>query len=176
MTFQTGVLEALGDWHLSVVEHDGWTTRGDDRFDPRGHVLHHDVIEHTETVPEVVVAGRPDLPGPLSNFWLSRSGVVHLLAAGRANHAGEGGFGGLEGNGSVWGTQMNNLGVEDDPWPDDQLEAMVRLAAATADFSGFEAGKVCGHKEWSDRKIDPHTIDMADFRTRVAAQMTGDAA
>jgi N-acetylmuramoyl-L-alanine amidase len=170
MTFQTGVLEAVNDWGLTVVEHDGWATRGGEEFDPRGHVLHHDAVGPTDTVPEMIVDGREDLPGPLTNFWISRSGVVHVVAAGRAHHAGEGGFAGLEGGRSVWGSHLNNRGTEGDPWPDAQLEAMARLAAATADYSGFEASKVCGHKEWTDRKVDPHTIDMADFRDQVAAQ------
>jgi hypothetical protein len=180
MGFQVGVLDALRDWGLTLVEHDGWKTRGDDFFDPRGHVLHHDVASHTETLPNSMIVGRADNPatpqneflsGPLCNFWLARSGTVHLVAAGEANHAGAGGFNGLSGNSSVWGTEMNNLGFPTDPWPETQLEAMARLAAATADFSGFGASMVCGHKEWRPGdKPDPHTINMADFRKRVAAQ------
>ena len=153
--FQAGVIEAVRDWGLPVVEHVGWQTRGDDFFDPKGHVLHHDVASHTETLPNSMIVGRADnpataddefLPGPLCNFWLARSGTVHLVAAGEANHAGVGGFNGLSGNHSVWGTEMNNLGHPTDPWPDAQLDAMARLAAATADFSGFTAATVCGHK------------------------------
>jgi N-acetylmuramoyl-L-alanine amidase len=177
VSFQTGILEALRDWHLDVVQHDGWQTRGDDFFDPHGHILHHDVVGHTESLPNMMIVGRAAsataeaLAGPLCNFWLARSGTVHVVAAGEANHAGDGGFGGLSGNASVWGTEMNNLGVVDDPWPETQLDAMARLAAATAEFSGFSTSTVCGHKEWAPtRKIDPHTIDMAAFRKRVAAQ------
>ncbi len=69
-----------------------------------------------------------------------------------------------------WGTEMNNLGHATDPWPDVQLEAMARLAAATAEFSGFTAATVCGHKEWRPGdKPDPHTVDMAAFRRKVEA-------
>lgn len=169
MGYQTGVLEALRDWGLTVVEAPGCRTRGSSSFDPFGHVVHHDVIGHTETLPSIMVSGRPDLSGPLCNFWLPRSGKVHVVALGRANHAGSGGWNGLTGNSRVWGTEMNNLGGPADPWPDAQLEAMARLAAATADFSGFPAGNVCGHKEWAPtRKIDPHSIWMPDFRQRVA--------
>ena len=170
MTFQTGVLEAVSDWGLTVVEHDGWATRGEEVFDPRGHVVHHDAAGPADRVPEMIVAGRDDLPGPLTNFWLTRSGVVHVVAAGKAHHAGRGGFAGLEGSGSVWGSHMNNRGSEDDLWPDEQLEAMARLAAATAEYSGFDSSAVCGHKEWTDRKVDPHTVDMDDFRLLVDAQ------
>lgn len=174
MPYQPGIRTALKDWGLTVVEVAGWETRGDPYFQPHGHVLHHDVIADqtgtSDRVPSLIVVGRSDLPGPLCNFWLERDGNVHLVAAGEANHAGEGGWRGLSGNHSVWGTEMNNLGTPADPWPDAQLEAMVRLAAATAEFSGFDASYVCGHKEWApDRKIDPHTIDMGTFRGRVAA-------
>lgn len=168
MGYQTGILPVLQDWGLEVVEVPGWRTRGSSSFDPHGHVLHHDVIGPTSTVPGMIVNGRPDLAGPLCNFWLDRGGRVHLVAAGRANHAGEGSWRGLSGNSSVWGTEMNNLGTPSDPWPDAQLDAMVRLAAATADYSGFDASMVCGHKEWAPtRKIDPHSINMAQFRIRV---------
>lgn len=175
MGYQTGVLEALRDWGLVVVEVPGWQTRGDDYFDPRGHVLHHDVIADqpgtSDRTPSLIINGRSDLPGPLCNFWLERDGNVHLVAAGEANHAGAGGWRGLTGNASVWGTEMNNLGTPADPWPDVQLEAMARLAAATADFSGFDPSMVCGHKEWAPtRKVDPHSIDMTAFRMKVATQ------
>lgn len=174
MPYQPGIRTALKDWGLTVVEVAGWETRGDPYFQPHGHVLHHDVIAdqpgNNDRVPSLIVVGRSDLPGPLCNFWLERDGNVHLVAAGEANHAGQGGWRGLSGNHSVWGTEMNNLGTPADPWPDAQLEAMVRLAAATAEFSGFDASFVCGHKEWAPtRKIDPHSIDMGAFRGRVAA-------
>lgn len=168
MGYQTGILTALRDWGLTVVEVPGWQTRGSSEFDPHGFVCHHDVIPPTSRVPEIIIEGRVDLPGPLSQFWLERNGRVHLVAAGRANHAGEGGWHGLSGNSSVWGCEANNLGVPSDPWPDIQLDAYVRLAAACADFSGFPPANVCGHKEWApDRKIDPHSIDMGTFRARV---------
>lgn len=170
MAFQPGVIEAIQDWGLRVIEHDGWRTRGSSVFDPRGHLLHHDVFGHTNTLPGSMITGRPDLAGPLCNFWLTRLGVVHMVAAGEANHAGSGGFQGLSGNASVWGTEMNNLGFPTDPWPDEQLEAMSRLAAATAQFSGFDASMVCAHREWTTRKPDPHTINMPNFRKRVGTQ------
>lgn len=178
MGYQVGVIDALRDWGLTVRPVPGWQTRGSSSFDPRGHVVHHDVIGdqvgNHDRCPPLIIDGRSDLPGPLANFWLERDGDVHLVAAGRANHAGEGGWQGLSGNSSVWGTEMNNLGTPDDPWPDVQLEAMERLAAATCDFSGFAPAKVCGHKEWAPtRKIDPHSIDMAAFRSEVLAAAKG---
>lgn len=175
MTYQPGILEAIRDWGLTVHEVPGWQTRGSSDFTPRGHVIHHDVIPDqpgdSDHIPTIIVQGRSDLPGPLANFWLERDGDVHLCAAGRANHAGEGGWNGLSGNSTVWGTEMNSLGTPADPWPEVQLDAMARLAACTAEFSGFSIANVCGHKEWAPtRKIDPHTINMAAFRRQVELQ------
>lgn len=171
MGYQTGILPALRDWGLTVVEVPGWQTRGSSSFDPRGFVAHHDVIGPLTRCPSIIIDGRSDLPGPLSQFWLERNGRVHLVAAGRANHAGEGNWNGLYGNSSVWGCEANNLGTPADPWPQAQLDAYYRLAAACADFSGFSPAYVCGHKEWApSRKVDPHSINMADFRRKVADQ------
>ena len=180
MPYQLDIVDALRDWGLTVVTVPGWQSRGSSDFNPHGHVLHHDVIPDNpgtnDHIPTLIVNGRSDLAGPLANFWLETDGDVHLCAAGRANHAGEGGWNGLSDNSSVWGTEMNNLGVPTDFWPDIQLEAMSRLAACTMDFSNFPAANVCGHKEWApNRKIDPHSINMSAFRTRVA-QETKDAA
>lgn len=171
MPHQVGIHAALRDWGLTVVEVDGWRTRGSSDFNPHGHVCHHDVIPPATSTPGIIINGRSGLPGPLANFWLERNGRVHLVAAGRANHAGLGGWRGLVGNSTVWGTEANNLGTPATPWPDAQLDAWDRLCAATCEFSGFPPANVCGHKEWAPtRKIDPHTLNMTAFRGRVAAQ------
>jgi hypothetical protein len=175
MGYQVGILPVLLDWGLVVHEVPGWRTRGSSDFDPRGHVIHHDVVPDqsgdSDRIPGIIVAGRSDLPGPLANFWLERDGDVHLCAAGRANHAGEGGWNGLSGNSTVWGTEANNLGTPADPWPDEQLAAWYRLCAATCEFSGFAPAMVAAHREWAPgRKIDPHTLDMDAFRRSVAEQ------
>lgn len=178
MGYRPGVVEALQDWGLTVRLVPGWETRGDPYFEPHGHVIHHDVIGDQvgthDVCPDLIIRGRSDLAGPLANFWLERDGDVHVVAAGEANHAGSGGWNGLSGNASVWGTEMNNLGTPADPWPDVQLEAMQRLAAATAEYSGFPIANVCGHKEWTSRKVDPHSIDMQSFRQEILAQAKGE--
>lgn len=176
MPYQPGIKEALLDWGLTVVEVDGWQTRGSSDFDPRGFVFHHDVVPDAagtdDRAPDLIVRdGNATTPPPLANFWLETDGDVHLVAAGTANHAGRGGWNGLSGNSSVWGMEANNLGTPDHPWPEVQLEAAARTAAACAEFSGFSIANVCGHKEWApDRKIDPHTINMAAFRRQVELQ------
>jgi hypothetical protein len=40
----------------------------------------------------LLIKRRSDCPGPLCNVGLARSGAVYVIAAGRANHAGKGGW------------------------------------------------------------------------------------
>lgn len=185
MGYQTGVVEALRDHELDVRTVPGWERRGSSSFNPRGHVVHHDAIPtRWQTPPAILIDGRSDLPGPLCNFALNTYGTVYVVAAGRANHAGSGSWRGLVGNSSVWGTEAQNAGTGQ-VWPDEQIQAYVRLCAATADFSGFTAEMVCRHAEWTSRKIDPAgpwadghdwSRDASHFRALVAnggSQTTG---
>lgn len=176
MPYQTGVVEALHDHGLTVGYCPGWETRGSSSFNPRGHVVHHDAGNNWTTPPGILIAGRSDLPGPLCNFALGRDGKVWMVAAGRANHAGTGSWRGLVGNSFVWGTEANNRGTGE-MWPDVQIDAYVRLCAATCEFSGFSAEMVCRHAEWTTRKIDPAgpwedghdwSRDASHFRALVA--------
>ncbi len=177
MPYQTGVVEALYDHGLDVGFVPGWQTRGSSSFNPHGHVVHHDAGSHWTTPPGILIAGRSDLPGPLCNFALGRDGKVWMVAAGRANHSGLGGWRGLVGNSAVWGTEANNAGTGE-TWPDVQIDAFARLCAATCDFSGFTAEMVCRHAEWAPtRKIDPAgpwedghdwSRDASHFRALVA--------
>ena len=52
------------------------------------------------------LVGRPDLPAPLCQIALGRSGIVYIGAAGRANHAGN-----ARQSGSVAGGDGNTLYV-----------------------------------------------------------------
>lgn len=168
MPFQRGIVPVLRDWGLDVTVSAGAESRGRSDFAPRGHVFHHDVIGPVQSLPSMMVSGRSDLPGPLCNFWLRRDGHVFVVALGTANHAGSGGWNGLNENREVWGTEMNNLGVPADEWPDRQIECAHRLAAACADFSNHPVSNVCFHWEWTSRKIDPHSLSPVAFRRAVA--------
>lgn len=158
---------------LEVDEVEGWTMRGRDTMRPRGIVCHHTAGGRTGDIPSLrtLVHGRSDLPGPLCHYGLGRSGTVYVVAAGKANHAGTGEWRGLRTNSEVIGIEAENAGDAADPWPDRQLDAYVRLCAAVCEHLGVEATMVAGHKEWAQpagRKPDPHSIDMDDFRVRVA--------
>lgn len=157
---------------LDVVEVDGWQSRGVATFSPRGVVCHHTAGASTDDMPSLrtLINGREDLPGPLCQVGLSRSGVVYVIASGRANHAGKGEWEGLSGNADVFGIEAENDGRQ--AWPGAQVAAYQALAAALINGPGVggDVARVCGHKEWAPgRKPDPHDLDMDAFRAAVVA-------
>lgn len=157
---------------LSVEEVSGWRDRGSSSFNPKGIVCHHTAGAKTGDMPSlrVLIYGRSDLPGPLCNYGLGRSGKVYVVAAGRANHAGSGSWQGLVGNSSVVGIEAENDGYQ--AWPDVQLEAYKRLCTAITKMLSGDPKYCCGHKEWApSRKPDPHSINMADFRKSIANRL-----
>ena len=167
--------EVLRRAGLRVVTHPGWETRGRGNIGVvRGVMCHHTAGPPEGNLPSLglVVEGRPDLAGPLSHLCLARDGAFHVVAAGRANHAGAGEWRGIAtGNTSFIGIEAENSGQPDDPWPEVQMDAYRRGVAALLAEIGADASMCCGHKEYAlppGRKIDP-TFDMDDFRAAVAA-------
>jgi peptidoglycan hydrolase-like protein with peptidoglycan-binding domain len=171
MGYQTDLLEALKDWGLTVVEVNDWRTRGSSSFNPGGSVNHHTAGSRNGVIPSLrlLTEGRSDLPGPLCNVGQSRStdfdasqkyDVVYLIAAGRANHAGRGGWQGLVGNSSVFGLEIEHSGSAAEPF--------------SAEVGGYDIAKVCQHKEWAPgRKIDFINANGQDFRNAVALTVLG---
>jgi hypothetical protein len=169
MGLQLWIPDTLRAAGLIVREYPGWSTRGSASFRPRGVVCHHTGPWSTvEGMVRLCYQGRSDLPGPLCQVVLAPDGVCHVIAAGRANHAGTGGWRGLTGNSSVLGIEAIHAGSANVPWPTVQLEAFVVCAAALAHRVGAGADLVCGHKEWTARKIDPISINMGAFREKVS--------
>jgi N-acetyl-anhydromuramyl-L-alanine amidase AmpD len=118
------------------------------------------------------------LPGPLSQLFLSRSGVFHVLAAGLCNHAGAGLWHGVtQGNHELIGIEAENAGTGLDPWPPVQMAAYTLGVAAILEHIGADGVMAAGHKEYAlpkGRKTDP-SFDMVMFRAHVEAIM-GNAA
>jgi hypothetical protein len=166
----TGIADRLRAAGLRVVEVAGWQTAGSDSFAPAGSVNHHTAGPSTGSTPSLLtcIEGRPDLPGPLCNVYQSRepsTDVAYVIAAGRANHAGEGGWRGLSGNASVYGLEIEHTGTG--PLPQHRIDLAAAIHAAM--FLGDPAN-VCQHREWTTRKIDVATnVDGNDFRARVTA-------
>lgn len=177
-----------------VVEHAGWRTNNRNHKGSWGPVngvmIHHTVTSGTNATVRLCFEGRSDLPGPLCHAVIAKDGTVHLVGNGRANHAGSGDGDVLravtaeratlpaphrndtDGNSRFYGFECVNLGDGKDPWPEAQLDAMVRAATALCRAHGWAAASVLGHKEWTRTKVDPRGFTMADFRARVTARLT----
>ena len=166
----------LERWDLTVVEVTGWEDRRrPGRFDPIGVLIHHTAGPRGKDAPslQVCIDGRSDLPGPLCQLLVARSGKVYVISIGKANHAGTGRIPDHVpadlGNIRLLGIEAENDGIGE-PWPAAQVDAMVRATAAVLDLLGQPRTNVWGHREYAPgRKIDPTGIDMALFRADVAA-------
>jgi len=178
----------LEAWDLDYVLVDGWERRGVDFDRPPLVVLgHHTATPLTArnrrldlpTLP-ILRDGRPKpnpLAGPLCQVGLGRSGLVHVVASGKANHAGAGRWRGLPG-GREYDVAVSSrtVGIEAEhpgdstPWPQVQLDAYDRLGACLLWGLGQEAEAYCGHREWAlpvGRKPDPHGIHLPGQRERI---------
>ncbi|MFL4906378.1 peptidoglycan-binding protein [Streptomyces sp. MMS24-I2-30] len=186
------LVSALRAEGVTVVETAGWRTHNRNskgRWGPvNGVMIHHTVTSGTAASVSLCFTGRSDLPGPLCHGVIAKDGTIHLVGNGRANHAGSGDCDVLEaviaeavlpapdendtdGNVHFYGFECVNLGDGKDPWPEVQLDAMVRASAALCRAHGWSARSVIGHKEWTTTKIDPRGFTMADLRGRVAARL-----
>ncbi|MFJ1811874.1 MULTISPECIES: peptidoglycan-binding protein [unclassified Streptomyces] len=186
------LVSALRAEGVTVVEHSGWRTNNRNHkgsWGPvNGVIVHHTVTSGTSNSVNLCFDGHSALPGPLCHGVIAKDGTVHLVGNGRANHAGSGDGDVLraviaekalpapnendtDGNVHFYGFECVNLGDGKDPWPDVQLEAMVRASAALCRAHGWSAASVIGHKEWTSTKIDPRGIAMADFRARVTTRL-----
>ncbi|MFL5618776.1 MAG: N-acetylmuramoyl-L-alanine amidase [Gemmatimonadaceae bacterium] len=177
LTWLPDVLYGAG---LKVSLVPGWETRGQDSL---GRIL--GVICHYTATPDasrnmptldLLLRGRPDLPGPLCQLGLGRDGTYYVVASGRANHAGRGEWNGITtGNTNFVGIEAENSGRSNDPWPDVQLDAYHRGVAAILREVGRTAASCCGHREYAlpnGRKSDPN-IEMDRFRHSVATILSG---
>jgi peptidoglycan hydrolase-like protein with peptidoglycan-binding domain len=174
----TWLAEVLRSKGLKVAEQPGWTDRGrGDMGEVRGVMCHHTGTQSTANMPtlRVLTEGRSDLQGPLAQLGLGRDGTYYVIAAGRANHAGIGQWQGLTGNSLFIGIEAENSGADGDAWPDVQMDAYRRGAAAILVHIGAGAEMCCGHREYApQRKVDP-SFDMDAFRTAVRGFMQGTA-
>lgn len=165
MPRQLWIADKCREFKLPTVEEPGWKTRGSEVFNPKVFVEHHtaDGPGDLPSLHLVEDTGRLGIPPPLANVMLSRSGAVHVIAAGRANHAGRGGWHGMVGNSAAIGCEAESRGVGD--WTQEQRHNYPILAAAMIDGMKSTIDMICGHKEWAPtRKIDPVGIDMNQQR------------
>jgi len=181
----TWLADVLRDAGCTVVEESGWKTRGrDGSFTPRGVMMHHDASPAGETSNgvDVIRDGRPGLAGPLAQLWLAYDGTWHVVAAGRANHAGEGQWHDIprdQGNTYCIGIETDH--TTDESWSGGQRSAALAGVAALCDRLGIRtrdglADWFCAHKEYAaGRKPDPDPLDMDYAREQLLAYDGGDA-
>lgn len=173
---------------LKVKVHSGWLTRGrPGGLNPTGVLCHHTATgpnSSDSNVLNLLIRGRSDLAGPLCNLGLDRDGVVHIIAAGRANHAGRAKASGSmaaasSGNGVYIGIEAFNAGTGE-KWNKKQYDAYVLLCAVlSVKITGNSVNTVRAHRETSvTGKIDPfgptpyeNSFDMNKFRSRVDEQI-----
>ncbi len=125
---------------------------------------------------QLCIEGRPDLDGPLCHGLIGFDGTVHLISAGRANHAGEAKMSGPNpsGDGNVLyvGFEWDYQGVEQAP-STEQYDAAVRATEAVLNHLDRPADAARGHLETSvTGKIDPGNVDLDGFRADVAKIVT----
>ena len=169
---------------LKVLEVEGWKKRGrPGTFEPRGVVFHHTASGRKGgSAPSLgtVLNGRPGINGPLCNVLIGRDRTVRVIAAGRANHAGEGGpFRNIpkdSGNSFLIGVEVENDGVGE-KWSPELLQTCDAVFAALLLGLRRQPDWLIGHREWAPgRKIDPARTNaglptMNQVRSRVAARM-----
>ncbi len=185
------MLKALRAEGVRTVEMRGWGTHNRNHKGAWGEVygvLIHHTAGVSETMAQFCYNGTADLPGPLCHAMASKTGNVHLVGHGRANHAGliaenamrslrleDGhhplpGPDSIDGNRQLYGLEIENRGDGSDPYPARQWDQSVRWAAAICRFHGWTAESVGAHKEVTRRKIDP-SFSMRKFRLAVAARL-----
>lgn len=172
------------------VTHDGWQTV--DRpgpWDPHGVMVHHTGPYSTVTgMITMLINGRSDLPGPLAHVGITPAGVVHLTGWFDVNGAGMGDYDvylavlnerplplplptsdTVDGNAAFYNAELIHPG-DGSPYPEAQLEAWVRWAAAICRVHGWTANSAIRHRDWTRRKVDI-AYPLADLRQRVADRL-----
>lgn len=180
----------LKKWGVRYKIVEGFETRGRPisagYFDPNGSLTHHTGSTSSPTNPNpslsTLINGRSDLKGPLSQVATDYTGLVYLIAAGRANHAGKAratmGNPAGDGNAMYVGNEVMTNGLQ--KMPPAQYEATVLFAAAVADYFGqTDAAKAGLHAttslsgKWDlgagTGKVEPYSITK--FRADVTARL-----
>ncbi|MEW2570509.1 N-acetylmuramoyl-L-alanine amidase [Streptomyces sp. NPDC047070] len=186
------LLAALKAEGLVVVEEGDWETHNRNHKGPWGPVhgvmIHHTVTSGSAATVAICRDGYASLPGPLCHGVITKDGRVHLVGHGRANHAGLGDPDVLtaviaertpprddeastDGNRYFYGFECENLGDGDDPWPEAQLLAIERAAAAVCRAHGWGPKSVIRHLDWQPGKVDPRGVDWAAMQARIAKRL-----
>lgn len=172
------ILRSLG---VTVTFEPGWEVRGNGQSSAyQGGIIHHTGGAYNNTCPWILIGGRSDLAGPLCNFAGLANGVIHVVAAHPANHAGASG-GPSTGpfprtslfNRLVMGLEICYPGAQ--PMTNEQYRS-AKAFAKTMQVMYGDIERARAHRETSiEGKWDPgyapgKTIDMAALRAEAANQ------
>lgn len=176
--------DALRAEGCRVSEQSGWTTRGrpssTGSFNPSGVLWHHTATHSSSSDPHptlhMCINGRPDLSGPLCHALIGYDGVAYVIAAGRANHAGQARASGPmpsgDGNALYIGFEIDYDGSQ--KMSTAQYDCSIRAAAAVCRRFGRSSSYARGHKETSTTgKWDPGGYSLDGMRSDVAGRLTG---
>jgi N-acetyl-anhydromuramyl-L-alanine amidase AmpD len=192
--FQTWLADELRAGGCKVKTYQGWKERGRPsstfEFDPFGLLLHHTGAHTTMSNPApsigTCIHGTSKLEGPLAQVMIGRDGLCHLIAAGRANHAGTNdgvGSGPIpfgDGNKQMIGFEIDYSGSQD--MSDDQYAAVMMASAVVLRHFDTDEKHVRGHKETSkagkwdpgrDGSLSPE-YRMDDIRADIAKVLRGE--
>jgi hypothetical protein len=187
---------AFDKWGVKYRVVAGWQTRGrpatSGGFAPRGLNVHHTGTTSSAASPSpalsTLVNGRSDLPGPLCQYSTGYDGIVTIVAAGRANHAGHAVAAGTlpagDGNALRLGDEVQTNGTQ--RMPQVQYDTVVLAACAVLDHFGKDHRDAVLHATTSDTgkwdlgagsgiagKPYPLTNFQADVKARLAAGPDG---
>jgi hypothetical protein len=178
-------LRSLG---VSVVERAGWTTHnraGHGSWGPLNGVMIHHTGPYSGQQQMVDYCWTGDaarsLPGPLCHGVIDKSGILHMVGWGRANHAGLGDPDVLaavvreatplppddqatvDGNARFYGFELINNGSGKETFPQAQLHTAALVSYVLCANHKWTKRSVIGHKEWQPGKVDP-AFAMEQFR------------
>jgi hypothetical protein len=183
--WQRWLLDAFKAEGVKVVPVSGWENRGrpssSGPFDPDGVTWHHTGTKTSMSNPaptlQVCIDGRSDLPGPLCQALIGYDGTCHLIAAGRANHAGHNnGFGPFfdgDGNTQSFGWEIDYDGTQ--PMSEQQKDTAVRMTAAVLKHVRHDVIYVVRHQETSTQgKWDTGGLDGPTIRSMVQKYLDGE--
>lgn len=162
------VVRILRSEGFTVIETPGWTTRGKGPMTTRGRIEHHTATRSTADAPtlRVVMYGHGSLKNSLSRWYVSRSGVIYLVALGVSWHAGRGSKGT---NATLSGTEAEHSGRASEAWTSGSLNAQAAISRAESKVFGFPLSNVWDHKEHApSRKVDRVNISPDAWRRRLA--------
>ena len=175
----TWLLPALRAEGCKVREHPGWRTRGrPGTYNPRGVGLHHTGTPTSMARPNptlnIIVKGRPDLPGPLAAGLIGYDGTIDLVAAGRTNHGGKakatGPMPAGDANALYVGFEIDYSGKQ--AMSEAQHDAAVRAGAAVLRHFKRSADYARQHSDWTlTGKWDCGQWESARMRTEIAARL-----